>query len=621
MGLPIGVEPTDDAAARVRVWAAGQAHVELVVGGVDTPSRAIPLAHDGGGYFGALVGDLRVGERYGFRLGASGTVHADPASRHQPDGPFGLSRVVDPRKFAWSDASWPGARLDGRAIYEMHVGTFTREGTWEAARARLPWLADLGAGVVEMMPVADFPGRFGWGYDGVCLFAPTRLYGTPDDLRRFVDTAHSLGLGVILDVVYNHIGPAGSTLTTLSPGVASASHRTQWGPGFDYDGPCSGPVRELIVANAAYWIDEFHFDGLRLDATQDVTDDSEEHVLAAIVTAVRDAAKGRDTLVLGENEPQRARLVRPRTRGGFGMDAVWNDDFHHAARVALTGVREAYYQDYTGSAQELVSALKYGFLFQGQRYAWQNARRGSPAWDLAPRQFVAYLESHDQVANDAVGRRLHQLALPGRVRAMTAVLLLAPATPMLFQGQEFGARTPFTYFADHEGELATAVRNGRRAFLSQFPSVARELDMPDPGRWSTFAACKLDWTEPDRNGATVALYRDLLAMRRRDPTFAGRTRRPLDGAVLAPQTFVLRFFGEAEDGGVDRLVLVNLGPPLHLSSCAEPLVGPVTDAGWNVTWSSDDLAYGGRGKATVDRDGAYDVPGWATVVLEPGVGP
>ena len=379
------------------------------------------MARSSDGYFEVRAPGAADGDRYVFVL-ADGTKLPDPASRAQPDGPHGPSRVVDPTRFRWTDDAWQGVRLRGQIVYEMHVGTFTREGTWAAAAAELPELARLGITLIEMMPIAEFPGAFGWGYDGVDFWAPTRLYGTPDDLRAFIDKAHSLGVGVILDVVYNHAGPDGNYLAQFAEEYFSVRHETDWGAAINFDGERSVPVRELFVENAGYWIDEFHFDGLRLDATQNTYDDSDDHVLAAIGRRARAAAGRRSIVLIGENEPQETRLVRPHGKGGYGIDALWNDDFHHSALVALTGQSEAYYTDYTGSPQEMISAVKWGYLYQGQRFEWQKQRRGTPGLDLEPACFVAFLENHDQIANTARGERVHARTSPGKNRALTALL-------------------------------------------------------------------------------------------------------------------------------------------------------------------------------------------------------
>jgi maltooligosyltrehalose trehalohydrolase len=499
----------------------------------------------------------------------------------------------------------------------MHLGTFTPEGTWEAASRELPELADAGITLIEVMPIADFPGRFGWGYDGVNLFAPTRLYGTPDDCRRFVDRAHAIGLGVILDVVYNHLGPDGNSLMRFSPAYFSERYHTDWGPAINFDGEHAGPVREFFLANAAYWIDEFHFDGLRLDATQNIYDTSADHILAALARHVRAVARGRDTFLVAENEPQHTQLVRAPEQGGYGLDALWNDDFHHSAMVALTGRDEAYYTDYRGTPQEFISALKWGFLYQGQRYKWQQQRRGTPTFGLKPATFVTFIQNHDQIANSGRGLRCHQLSSPGIYRAITALMLLAPGTPMLFQGQEFAASSPFFFFADHTPELGHLVNRGRREFLKQFANLAlpeMQAAIPEPTDPATFERSKLDLSERQKHTELYALHRDLLRLRRQDPVLHAQRPGGIDGAVLGLETFVLRFFGAPGD---DRLLVVNLGPNLHLDPAPEPLLAPPLHRVWETLWSSEDPRYGGMGTTPLDTETNWLIPGHAAVVLRP----
>lgn len=602
-----------------RVWAPRRKAVAVVLeGGTagDAPA-VIPLTAESGGYFAGVVAEAAEGSLYRFRLDEEEMLHPDPASRFQPDGPTGPSRVIDPFLFEWTDHEWRGVTIRGQVIYEMHIGTFTREGTWAAAARRLEELADLGIGLIELMPVADFGGRFGWGYDGVDLFAPTRLYGTPDEFRRFVDIAHAAGLGVILDVVYNHFGPVGNFTREYSLDYFTDHYETDWGEALNFDGRNSGPVREFIVANAGYWVEEFHLDGLRLDATQEIIDRSPEHIVAALARHARQKATPRTIVIIGENEPQDERLVLPASEGGCGLDALWNDDFHHSAMVALTGRNEAYYTDYLGSPQELVSAAKGHFLYQGQYYSWQRKRRGSATYGLSALAFVNYLQNHDQVANSARGQRIHELTTAGRLRAMTAFLLLIPGTPMLFQGQEFGACCPFRYFADHEADLARVVREGRANFLQQFRSIKspdiqeRQADPADP---ATFAQCKLDHRERQNHAEVYALHRDLLRLRREDAVFREQRTDWLHGAVLAPEAFVLRFLG-GDDG--DRLLVVNLGRDLIFSPASEPLLAPPADSHWEIIWSSESAQYGGNGTPSPNTEGKWHIPGHAALVLGP----
>jgi maltooligosyltrehalose trehalohydrolase len=612
---PVGAEVVEGG-VDVRVWA--PAHRRVAVAHGPDGGRTIELTAEPGGTFAGLVPGLGAGGRYGFLLDADPKVYPDPASRAQPDGPHGLSAVVDPRTFRWNDAGWRGVGARGQVIYELHVGTFTVEGTYEAAARELPALRDVGVTVVELMPVVEFAGRFGWGYDGVDLWAPTRLYGRPDDLRRLVDRAHALGLGVILDVVYNHLGPDGNYLKAFAPDYFRSGPGNEWGEALNFDGPGSEGVREFFVSNAAYWIEEFHFDGLRLDAAQAIHDDSAEHVIAAIARRVREAAGGRSTLIVAEHEAQETRLVGPAADGGYGLDGVWNDDFHHAAHVALTGHNEAYYSDTLGRPQELISALRWGYLYQGQWYRWQRKPRGTPCLDVAAEHFVLYLENHDQVANALRGARLGSLTSPGRLRAMTALLLLAPGTPMLFQGQEYGATQPFLYFADHQGELGAAVRKGRGQFLTQFPSLAGAealAALAPPAAPETFARCKLDRREA--RPEVVALHRDLLRLRREDPTFAQQRADRMHGAVLGDRALALRFRGDDPAGGGDRLLLLNLGADLPLSPIPEPLLAPPRGRRWRLLWSSETIDYGGDGVASFTQDESWQLRGESAQVLAP----
>jgi maltooligosyltrehalose trehalohydrolase len=615
--LPIGAE-VEAGGTHFRVWAPDARSVALLLeprnGGA---ARTVALEHEAGGYHSALVPGVSAGDRYRYQV--NGEALADPASRFQPEGAFGPSEVVDPGAFRWSDDSWPGAELEGQVVYEMHVGTFTSEGTWRGAMERLPDVAITGVTVLEVMPVAEFPGRFGWGYDGVFPFAPTRLYGRPDDFRAFVARAHELNLAVVLDVVYNHLGPDGCVFKRYAPAYFTNTYENEWGVALNFDGEQASAVREYFSSNAAYWIDEYHMDGLRLDATQSMHDSSDEHIVAAVGRAARGAGRGRRILLISENEPQDVRMVRPVAEGGYGLDALWNDDFHHSAVVALTGRREAYYTDHLGTPQELVSAAKHGYLFQGQRYAWQKKNRGTSTRGIAPAAFVNFLENHDQLANSGDGSRTHARAAPGRYRAMTTLCLLMPGTPMLFQGQEFGSTAPFLYFADHSPELAAAVQKGRAEFVSQFTSLASpEIQslLPVPHDVATFERCKLNWDERHRRMSHWRLHRDLLTIRREDVAFRQQHRSAVDGAVLGPAAFVLRYFSRREAD--ERLLVVNLGTDLTATSIPEPLVAPPPGFdSWSIRWSSEHPDYGGLGTPEVVNDTGWRIPGHCAVVLQP----
>jgi maltooligosyltrehalose trehalohydrolase len=618
--LPIGAEPSREGTS-FRVWAPKRRSVEVVL----ESGAAAPLAREPSGYFSGVVLAAPAGSLYRFRLDGAGTF-PDPASRFQPGGPHGPSQVVDPALFPWTDAGWRGIAIEGQVLYEMHIGTFTREGTWEAARREFGELASAGITVLEVMPVADFPGRFGWGYDSVGLFAPVAIYGQPDDFRRFVDDAHRHGLGVVLDVVYNHIGPDGNYLTEFSDDYFTDRYQNEWGEAINFDGPNSGPVREWIASNAAYWAAEFHIDGLRLDATQQMFDASPRYIVADLTDAMRRAAEAarRRVIVVAESESQESRLARAITEGGCGVDGLWDDDFHHAAIVAATGRNHAYYSDYLGRPQELVSAVKYGYLFQGQRFTWQAKRRGAPAWGLRPPQFVVYIENHDQIANSGRGERVDRLTSPGRLRALTALLLLAPGTPMLFQGQEFAASAPFVFFADHDDRLRALVREGRIQFLAQFRNLAQpeaRACFADPGDPATFERCKLDFSERSKHAPLYQLHKDLLRLRREDPVFRAQRPGGVDGAVLGPEAFVLRYFGGTPGSDDDRLLLVNLGVDLRFDPAPEPLLAPPEDRLWEVGWSSEDPRYGGCGTAPPDAPDNWRIPGHAAVVMRPAKAP
>ena len=607
--LAIGAEPSNSG-VHFRVWAPSRHNVELII----DQSRTIALEADGAGYFAGLAEFAKPGMRYQFRLDNGDRLFPDPASRFQPEGPHGPSQIVNPYSYRWKDDAWPGVRIEGQVIYEMHIGTFTSEGTWNAARPLLPRLADTGITLLEIMPVADFPGSFGWGYDGVAMFAPTRLYGTPDEFRAFVDDAHGLGLGVILDVVYNHLGPDGNYLREFSPHYFTDRYDNEWGDAINFDGERSAGVRDFFISNACYWIDEFHLDGLRLDATQQIYDKSPEHVLTVISRETRRAAGRRSIVLIAENEPQRSELVRI-VDGGQRVDGVWNDDFHHSARVALTGHSEAYYSDYCGSPQEFISAVKWGWLYQGQYHTWQRKERGTYALDIPAASFVVYVENHDQLANSSRGMRLHQLTSAARYKAITTVMLLGPNTPMLFQGQEFGSSAPFLFFSDHNKGLAASVERGRSEFLEQFPSVAHshtEFIMGSPGERATFERCKLDQREFETNCHWVRFHKDLLKLRREDPVFRAQQSQRIHGAVLGAEAFLLRFFG-GSDG--DRLMLVNLGRDLHLRPTPEPLLAPPANGYWEPMWSSEDPRYGGAGSAPTRKDGTWNIPGNCAVVM------
>jgi maltooligosyltrehalose trehalohydrolase len=612
--LPVGADLLSSDTASFRVWAPQRKRVTLVIEG--DPQREVALAREQGGYFSATVSDVRAGLLYRYRLDDDDVLRPDAASRYQPQGHDGPSQLVDPSAYRWRDTAWRGVQLRGQVIYEMHIGTYTTQGTWRAAARELPWLAQLGVTLLEIMPVGEFPGGYGWGYDVVHHYAPTHLYGTPDDMRAFVDVAHGLNMGVILDVVYNHCASVGCFLQAYTSDYFTDRYKNDWGNAFNYDGSASRPVREYVLSNVEYWILEFHLDGFRLDATQSMFDSSSKHIIAEISERARAAAGERSVVLIGENEPQDIGLTLPAAQHGGGLDALWNDDFHHSARVAMTGRREAYYYDYLGAPQELIAALKWGFLYQGQYYAWQKKRRGTPSLGAAPQRFVLFLQNHDQVANSARGLRIHELTDRGRWRACTALLLLAPCTPLLFQGQEFAASAPFLYFADNAGDIAAVVRDGRREFLSQFRSIAAGGHewLMDPSSRQAYERCKLDLSERETHTHAVALHRDLIALRRTDPVFAAQQPGSVDGAVLSDAAFVLRYFDREGEHG-DRLLLVNLGREVCYTPTPEPLLAPPVERRWKVIWASEDVAYGGTGAPDPCAEDHWRMPAYAALVF------
>ena len=613
---PIGAELIGKDQTHFRVWAPKAREVDVVLEDSAGPKPIFcPLTSEADGYFSSAV-SVGADSWYRFRVNGGENFYPDPASRFQPEGPHGVSCVVDPRQFRWTDTNWPGVKLKGQIIYEMHIGTFTKEGTWRAATEQLAELARIGITVIEMMPVAEFPGKFGWGYDGVDLFAPSHLYGTPDDLRTFIDRAHSLGLAVILDVVYNHFGPDGNYLGIFSDDYLVREKENEWGNAINFDGPNSGPVREFFITNGRYWIEEFHFDGFRFDATHAIRDQSTEYIIGAVGRAAREAAGSRSILLIAENDLQEAKMAWTLTEGGDDLDGMWNDDFHHSAVVALTGRNEAYYSDYRGVPQEFISAAKYGFLYQGQALSWRKALRGTPSFGISPEAFVCFLENHDQMANTGPGQRLRFQTSPGRYRAMTALLLLGPWTPLLFQGQEFGADSPFMFFADvGDAFVRDATRKGRAEWLAPFLSLSEEealRSLPAPDDPQVFARCKLDFSDREKNRELYNLQIDLLKLRREDSRLRQQSSGGIDGAVLGPASFVLRYFSKEND---DRLLLVNFEESRALYPASEPLLAPPANCRWEILWTSDSLRYGGSDAAAITNEQHWLLPAESTVAL------
>jgi len=519
-----------------------QRRVELVLqSGARAGSH--PLQPAGEGAYETYIAGARAGDRYAYRLDG-GDLRPDPASRHQPDGVHGPSQVIAADSYPWRDANWQGRDAREQVLYELHIGTFTPEGTFDAARRRLPYLADLGVTTVELMPVADFAGSRNWGYDGVCLFAPSRAYGHPDDLRALVDDAHALGLSVMLDVVYNHLGPEGAYITQFNPNYVTNRHATAWGSAINLDGCGSGLVRRFILDNAKHWIREYHVDGLRLDATHALVDDGPVTLVAELAADVRREAAWPVTLH-AEDHRNLAAMLHATQEGGWGLDGVWADDFHHIIRRLVAGDSRGYYQDYEGTAAELADTIRQGWLYAGQPTRRTNVPRGSDASRVLMRQSVVCIQNHDQIGNRAEGERLHHQVDLATWRAASVLVLTVPMTPLLFMGQEWGASSPFQYFTDLERALGVAVTEGRRHEFKDFPEFsdpgARER-IPDPQAIGTFESSKLRWDELARqpHASTLALYKRLLALRDAHPALQASDRYEGEAWAMGPDAVLMR---------------------------------------------------------------------------------
>ena len=527
---------------RFRVGAPSARTLTLVLqdGGA---AGAYPLPRDGEGVFDRRVDGAAAGDHYSYRID-DGDHRPDPASRFQPHGVHGPSEIIDPSAFRWTDQRWAGRPPADRIIYELHVGTFSPEGTFDGAASRLETLRDLGVSVIEIMPVADFAGMRNWGYDGVCLYAPARVYGRPDDLRRLVDRAHALGIAVMFDVVYNHLGPEGAYLPAFNNEYFAGRHATPWGSGVNLDGPGAAMVRRFILDNARHWVTEYHADGLRLDATHALIEEDTGAIVREIVTRTRAAAPR--TIVHAEDDRNLAVMVAGPAHGGWGLDGVWADDLHHVVRRLLAGDSAGYYSDFNGTVHELARTIQQGWLFTGQPSQHLGEHRGTDPSGVPMNRFVVCLQNHDQVGNRAFGDRLHQTISPESWRAASALLLTLPMTPLIFMGQEWAASTPFRYFTDLEAALAEQVTEGRRREFARFPEFSDEQArraIPDPQALSTFEASRLLWDErgDPEHRAVLELYRALIALRLDHPAALGASEDTAGEALaLDDDTIAMR---------------------------------------------------------------------------------
>ncbi|MCU1311346.1 MAG: Malto-oligosyltrehalose trehalohydrolase [Candidatus Angelobacter sp.] len=500
-----------------RVWAPNAKRVQMLLKRQgEAAEQAFALRAEGGGYF-SMTAAASAGDRYFYVVDENKPV-PDPVSRLLPEGVHGQTEIVDPNSFAWTDNRWRGIPLRDYILYELHVGTFTPEGTFDGVIGKLDYLKnELGVTVIELMPVAAFPGERNWGYDGVSPYAVQSSYGGPQGLKRLVNAAHEMGLAVVLDLVYNHMGNEGNYTRNFGP-YFTDRHKTPWGEAINYDqmgdGPGSEGVREYVVENALYWLREYHMDGLRLDAVQTIYDDSSKHILAEIKENVAAFAKGagREICVIAESDENDSKLVLPPERGGYGLDAFWSDDFHHGVHALLTDERDGYYQDF-GALEQVVKALAEGFVFQGEHFKYWNRPRGTSAKEVPLSANVIALQNHDQVGNRAKGERLTALSSVAQRRAAAALLLLSPHTPLLFMGEEFDESAPFQFFTSFgDPALAEAVRNGRREEFKKFAGSWNEV--PDPQDVATFERSKLNWRLAQSENEMLAWYRSLIGLRK-----------------------------------------------------------------------------------------------------------
>ncbi len=517
--MPFGTECREDGSIRFRLWAPKATDVDVCLEG--EASQYLPMTKQDGGWFEVITDDASAGALYRYQINGEIKV-PDPVSRFQPHDVHGPSELINPSSFDWTDESWQGRPWEEAVIYELHAGAFTSEGTFAGVEKRLDYLADLGITAIELMPLSDFPGKRNWGYDGVFPYAPDSSYGRPEDLKSLMQAAHAKGLMVILDVVYNHFGPDGNYLNAYSPQFFTDRHRTPWGEAINFDGLESAVVRDFFIHNALYWLEEYHFDGLRLDAVHAIMDDSKPDILVELAEKVR-STFGVDRhihLILENGDNESHYLRRDTDRHVLWYNAQWNDDIHHALHVLLSGEIDGYYSDYgRDPISQVGRCVAEGFAFQGDYSEFHKAKRGGPSAQLPPQCFVTFLQNHDQIGNRAFGERILSLASPDALKAGMSILLLAPSPPLLFMGEEFGASTPFLFFCDFSGDLATAVTNGRRSEFASFekfnrPETLRQI--PDPNVVKTFERSKLDWQSvtEEVHQDWLNFYRDLLSIRR-----------------------------------------------------------------------------------------------------------
>lgn len=594
--LPQGADLVEQG-VRYRVWAPGSTRLEVEIwprhGG---SQRRVALTIDASGYFYGIDERGRAGDFYKFKLNGQDGL-PDPASRYQPEGVQGRSQVIDPHQYRWNDSGWRPARVRDLVIYELHVGTFTPAGTFQAAIEKLAHIRELGANTIELMPIADFAGQRNWGYDGVCLYAPARVYGHPDDLRALVDAAHAQGLTVMLDVVYNHLGPDGNYLGSYAPGYIDEDRKTPWGGALRFDDPAFRPLRAWFVSNPVYWMEEFHIDGFRLDATHAILDESPRHLLQELTGAIHDHGG----FAIAEDSRNDSRVILPAAENGYGFDALWADDFHHSVRVAQTHESDSYLGDFTGSLPELIDTLQHGWFYRGQPTQTRQKKRGTECRHLPPQRFVHCISNHDQTGNHAFGERLNHSISRESYLVASALLCLTPYTPLLFMGQEWAAATPFQFFTDHNAELGQLITKGRREEFKEFrhfQNPASLAKIPDPQNPKTFQDSKLIWDEVKdaKKAQTLELYKTCLALRRAHASFRPVSRESWRAEMLESGLGALRFKSEAEDW----LILFDFQGQHRGALAGEWMAKPRQERAWSLVLSTNERRFGGDGSCAVE---------------------
>ena len=578
---------------RFRVWSPTARSMDIQVQSPQTPVSVLPLQPAEDGYFTGTFPDIPAGTLYQFRIDGL-NAYPDPASRFQPEGVHGPSQVVDPSLFHWTDTDWTGLKMEDLILYELHVGTFTPKGTFNGVREKLTALRDLGVTAIELMPVADFPGNRNWGYDGVDLFAPARCYGTPDELRLLVNAAHAMSIGVFLDVVYNHLGPDGAYLGVFSPHYFSTTHKIPWGGAINFDDEHSSHVRNFFIENALNWIHEYHIDGLRLDATHKMMDDSRTHFLKELAQKVHASRpENKNVLLIAEDDRNQSQLILPAEAGGYGLDGVWADDFHHQMRRLLTGDDEGFFQDFSGNTKDLAQTIRQGWFYTGQKSVFMQRLQGTSTQGIPLEKFVHSIQNHDQVGNRALGDRLHFAVNLASFRAASALSLLSPATPLIFMGQEWGAGTPFCYFTDHSPALGKAVTEGRLNEFRHFkafsePDAIRSI--PDPEALSTFVGSQLNWDERHRkpHAGILGLYRDLINLRKSEPALKEKSLSSFMIEAVGENILVVK--RQAADKSALLIVACLKGQGKTIIG-THAITRPPAGMRWDLLWTTEDASF------------------------------